>query len=289
MRIVILGSNGQLGRELSKKLSKNFSVYPLSRIDCDICNISILKKSVGNIKPDIIINAAAYTDVDEAEDNFDKANKINNESLQGISQISNSINALLIHFSTDYVFNVDNKTPIAEETPKNPINKYGLTKHLGEETIIRNCNNYFIFRISWVYGEFGNNFPKKIISLAKKYQTLRVIDDQLGIPTSTLFIADVLNKILSDEGYMALKGIYNLSPSGSCTWYEFATRLIEIRSKTDFSLKVKEIIPVKSDEFITKAKRPHFSCLDNTKMKKTFKINPYNWGHYLEEIIRDIA
>lgn len=289
MNIVILGSDGQLGKELSIKLSKSFSVYPLSRVDCDICNISILKKSIENIKPDIIINAAAYTNVDESEDNFNKANNINNKSLEGLSKISNSLNALLVHFSTDYVFNVDKKTPIVEETIKNPINKYGLTKHLGEETILKYCNNYFIFRISWVYGKFGDNFPKKIISLAKNYETLKVIDDQQGIPTSTSFIADALDRILLNDEYRALNGIYNLSPSGSCTWFEFATRLIdEIKSKTDLKLKVKEIIPVKSDEFATKAKRPFYSCLDNTKIKKTFKIKPFNWQYYLNKTVKDI-
>ena len=289
MKIVILGSEGQLGKELSEKLVSNFSVHSLSRSDCDITNSSMLDGIIKKIQPNIIINAAAYTDVDGAEDNFHTANKINNKSLLNISKSANSINALLIHFSTDYVFNVNNKIPITEETKKNPVNKYGLTKHLGEEIVIQNCKKYFIFRISWVYGKFGNNFPKKIISLARKNTNLKIINDQFGIPTSTSFIAEIIDKILCNKFYGSHYGIYNLSPSGSTTWYSLAVKLIdEIKKSTNLNLKVKKIIPVKSDEFIAKAKRPKYSCLDNTKLKKTFKIETYSWDYYIKKDLMDL-
>jgi dTDP-4-dehydrorhamnose reductase len=289
MKIVILGADGQLGRELSEKLVKSFSVYPLSRSDCDITNFAMFESVIKYIQPNIIINTAAYTNVDGAEDNFDEANEINNKSLLNMSKVANSFDAILVHFSTDYVFNVNNEIPIIEETQKNPINNYGFTKHLGEEVLIKNCKKYFIFRISWVYGQFGNNFPKKIISLAKEKETLKIINDQVGIPTSTSFIAETINIILSNKKYIDHFGIYNLSPSGSTTWFSFAIKLIdEIKINTDISLKIKEIIPVNSDEFITKAKRPKYSCLDNTKLKKMFKIKTYSWEDYLMNDLKDL-
>jgi dTDP-4-dehydrorhamnose reductase len=194
-----------------------------------------------------------------------------------------------MHFSTDYVFNETDKIPIVESCKKKPINKYGLSKHLGEEQILKKCKKYFIFRISWVYGKYGDNFPKKIIALAKKNKIIRVINDQKGIPTSTKFISQTISKIISKKEYLEYFGIYNIAPLGSATWYELA---LHIKSKIDYKkssmYELNDIIPVKTEEYITNASRPNYSCLNNTKMINMFNIKTYNWSKYMDEYIDEI-
>ena len=289
MKVIIFGANGQLGNELFQVLKKNYLVYGFSKEDCDICNKRELKKIFHNLKPDIVINAAAYTNVDEAENNFSLANKINNLALKYISELVNDFDAILIHFSTDYVFNETNKIPIVESCKKNPINKYGLSKHLGEEQILNKCKKYFIFRISWVYGKYGQNFPKKIIALAKQEKVIRVINDQEGIPTSTKFIAQTINKIISKKEYLTFFGVYNIAPLGSVTWYGLAVHIKSIIDSKNLPIcALKDIIPVKSEEYITNASRPRYSCLNNIKMCDMFNIRTYDWTKYLDEYMDEI-
>ena len=288
-KIVILGANGQLGKELNLHLRSKYDVYPLTKLDCDISNKYELTKSLNNIKPSIIINAAAYTNVDDAETEFNKANNINNTSLIELSKLSNSLNSVLIHFSTDYVFSGSCKTPIPENAKKKPINSYGKTKHLGEENIIRNTKKYYIFRIGWVYGKHGDNFPKKIISLAKNRKVLKIIDDQIGIPTSTKFLAKIIEKIIKNKNFREVYGGYNLSPNGSASWYSFAKLIIKkLENEVGHSLKATTLIPVKTHEFPAKAKRPKYTCLSNEKIINMFKINPQSWEIHFNDTFKEL-
>lgn len=289
-RILILGVNGQLGAELYSKLKLGHKVYPFTKSMCDITDEKALTNCLKTIKPTIIINAAAYTDVDAAEKNFEVANIVNNTCLKKLAKLSELIGSVLIHFSTDYVFDTNINTPIDEDAAKKPINKYGETKHLGEEQIINNSSNFYIFRIGWVYGRYGNNFPKKIISLATQNKELRVIDDQIGTPTSTRFISEVIESVINSKDFREQFGIYNLSPDGATTWFHFAEKLIyKIKTRTKKKLKVEKIIPVSSNEFNTVAKRPKYSCLSNVKLKKVFKIKPLNWKQYLNDSLEDLV
>jgi dTDP-4-dehydrorhamnose reductase len=288
-KILIFGANGQLGQELTLEFNKNYLVTPLTKSQCDITNKNQVSEIISKTKPDIVINSSAYTNVDDAEDNFEIANTINNRSLVNIIDACNVNNSILIHFSTDYVFNSSNQIPIEEDQIKNPINKYGLSKHLGEEKIINRSKKFYIFRVGWVYGMYGDNFPLKIISLAKKNQSLEVINDQIGTPTSTNFIAETLGNIFISKKFEKSFGIYNLSPNGSTSWYYFANKIFNIlKVNSKLTISLQNILPVSSDNFKTKAKRPKYSCLSNTKLIKTFKIKPYNWEVYFDKFIEEL-
>ena len=286
--IIVFGSNGQLGNRIEHYLQKsNLNCVFFTKKECDISDKKKLEKIYKKYKPAFVVNAAAYTDVDGAEKNFEQALSINFEAVSNLVNISNKFESVLIHFSTDYVFNSKNKIPIKENSEKNPINKYGVSKHLGEEIIINQAKKYFIFRISWVYSQNGKNFPNTIIDLALKEKTLHVVDDQLGVPTSVDFISKMLLKILLDDKSNKKYGIYNLIPSGHTTWYELAIKIVKKIKKNDNenNYKVNNIIPVKSNFFETTAKRPNYSVLDNTKLIKTFKINTYSWELYFDDFL----
>lgn len=287
--VLVLGSQGQLGNEICNQLKKlKIQHYFLSRKDCDITDENNLIKIFESIKPSFVINAAAFTDVDGAEIHYQKALDVNYHAVNNLVELSNRFDATLIHFSTDYVFNSIQKCPIKENSKKNPINKYGISKHLGEESIIEKSKKYFIFRISWVYGLKGNNFPKTIINKLKEENTLYVVDDQIGTPTSTNFISEALCKIILNSKFRKMYGVYNLTPCGQTTWHEFAIKILEkLKTIDNQSYKFKDVVPVNSNYYNFKANRPKYSVLDNTKLKKTFKINTYNWSNYFDQFIEE--
>lgn len=285
---MIIGGNGQLGKELALSFSGSHEVISFSKVECDIGNEKKLENLIKKNLPDVIFNAAAYTDVESAEDDYDAANKINNLALKNLSFLAKKYKSILVHFSTDYIFNSNDESLISENDKANPINVYGKTKYLGEKQIISNCEEYFIFRISWVYGKYGNNFPLKIINLAKNNKELKVISDQYGVPTSTKFIANSCTKIFSKGIRKSDFGIYNLVPNGKVSWYEVAQVIQRKLNSINSNFALKKVLPVKSSEFITKANRPSFSVLSNEKVRKTFKIKTYNWDYYFDEFFEEI-
>ena len=284
-RILLLGAGGQLGQEINKDLSKNHDILSLTKKECDITNYSFLEEKIKLFKPKVIINAAAYTNVDDAENNESLADNINHLAVNKLARLSKDYKVVLIHFSTDYIFNHKINEPISEDEKEDPINVYGLTKYLGEKSIIRNMENFYILRISWVYGKYGKNFPKTILKLAKNKKELNIVDDQIGSPTPTSLISSVINKLLvlhfKGENYF---GIYNLSPSGSCSWYEIGNFILEhVKDKKNFKLKT--INKISSKEFKSLAKRPKYSYLDNSKIKKVLNVNIHDWKYYLKDFI----
>ena len=288
MRIMLLGANGQLGKEFHYSLKEKCDLFSFSKDDCDITSSKKVNSLIKKISPEIILNTAAYTNVDGAESNSILASKINSEALENLSKTANENNSKLVHFSTDYVFNSKENVPIREDEKKDPINEYGRSKHLGEENILKLCKDFFIFRISWVYGKYGNNFPKKIISLLNNYEKIDVIDDQIGIPTPTTLVTSTVEAIFFNENFMKMRGIYNIAPSGYTNWYEMA-RIIKLRLDLINTEKFsnKKINPVKSAYFASAARRPHYSRLSNEKLRKTFKINPLNWKVYFKKYIQE--
>ena len=284
-RILLLGAGGQLGQEINKDLSKNHDILSLTKKECDITNYSFLEEKIKLFKPKVIINAAAYTNVDDAENNESMADNINHLAVNKLARLSKDYKVVLIHFSTDYIFNHKINEPISEDEKEDPINVYGLTKYLGEKSIIRNMENFYILRISWVYGKYGKNFPKTILKLAKNKKELNIVDDQIGSPTPTSLISSVINKLLvlhfKGENYY---GIYNLSPNGSCSWYEIGNFILgHVKDKKNFKLKT--INKISSKEFKSLAKRPKYSYLDNSKIKKVLNVNIHDWKYYLKDFI----
>lgn len=283
-----MGSSGQLGIDLLKTLNKIGSVTSLNKSNGDLLKLDELFKTFENIKPNVIVNAAAYTLVDKAEEENDLALKINYESIKEISTYCYKNNITLVHFSTDYVFDGKSEKPIKESHPTNPINFYGYTKELADNAIVNSRCNHFIFRISWVYSKHGKNFPNTIIELCSTKKIVSIVDDQFGSPTSTDFIA----KVVADCLYKKIKnnigsyGIYNLTTNGIVSWYEFATTIIEHAEKKGkrFLCPAKKLQPIKSSQFPTAAKRPIYSKLCNKKIIYVFSVDINSWFSYYEKV-----
>ena len=288
-KIVVFGSEGQLGAELSKYIESTHLIS-VNKKKCNISKRDQVKLIFKDLNEALIINAAAYTKVDESESNILAANKVNFEGVKNLTDLCIQKNCILFHFSTDYVFNGKKVTPYTEEDRPNPINAYGKSKLLGENYIKDNLEKYFIFRTSWVYGSFGPNFPKKIISLLTSHKEVKVINDQIGIPTSTKFLSKITKIFISHikKDMCPPYGIYNVVPNGKSNWYEIAFFIYKyIEENNPSLLLVDEIKQISSKEFPTEAKRPSFSVLSNKKLKKNLNINMYNWETYLSDFLDD--
>ena len=269
MKILLTGTNGQLGSEIKKKSGSFSFQWFFSDYDTfDLSQLHQIPQKLNQIKPDLIINCGAYTNVEYAEIEYDKANKINNLAVGAISKWVYKNDSKLIHISTDYVFDGTSNTPIKEVDKTKPINKYGLTKLNGELACSQNDPNSIIIRTSWVYSSFGNNFVKTMIKLMKEQKYIDVVCDQIGAPTYASDLADVIMQIINHNDWFP--GIYNYSNEGEISWYDFA---LYIREICDFKVKIN---PVMSNQFNSKAKRPKYSLLNKTKIKKTYGLKiPY--------------
>lgn len=286
MKILVLGSGGQLGKSIIKNLSRSFDVKGLSRTECDITHFKNIEKNVSAFEPDVIVNSAAFTAVDRCETEKNVALQANFYGVKNLCKIANKKNIFLIHFSTDYVYDGTAKGFISESHPTNPINFYGLTKLKADEYISQNLTKYLILRISWVYGKDGNNFLNTILKLLNENDEIKIVNDQHGIPTSTTFISKSVQKILnlwSQDSYIKY-GIYNCVPDGSCTWYEFAKKIQEYAFATNLISTFKtKIEPISAREFKTSAIRPKNSKLCNMKIKSMFNLNTKKWYDLLKD------
>ena len=287
-KIVIFGANGQLGKDFltSLKKEKGFETYPFTKNDCDITDFKKVSNGIKSINPEYVINCAAYTKVDDAEDYSLIANQINHLAVENLSNLSNLLGFTLIHFSTDYVYESNDASPISEDDRKKPINIYAKTKLDGDNKIESECNKFYIFRVGWVYGKYGDNFPKKILRTAKMQKEISVVNDQIGSPTPTSLISrTALDIIKKDEDRF---GVYNISPNLSCSWYEVANFILKkIEGNPSFALE--KVLEITSNDLKSKAKRPSFSFLSNKKITNTFKINTFHdWDYYLSHFIEDL-
>jgi dTDP-4-dehydrorhamnose reductase len=264
MKILLLGKNGQLGKELDRNLKQIGDLTSLCRLDIDITNFDKIKTYIQKIKPDVIVNAAAYTNVDNAETEKAIAYKVNSHAVLNLAEVCQENDIWLIHYSTDYVFDGKKTSPYTELHETCPVNTYGKSKLQGEEAITQmGCKN-LIFRTTWVIGKDGKNFAKTMLNLAKTRDSLSVIDDQIGVPTTPSLISKVtveaIKSILQNKPWPI--GIYNLTPKGSANWYEIAKLTLRIAKDHGINLKVlpSEIKPIKSNQFKTAARRPktHF-------------------------------
>jgi len=280
LRILLSGANGQVGSALQHSLGEKNEVFAFDRTTLDLANSEQIRQRVQEIKPDIIINAAAYTAVDQAEKEPDLAFTINGIAPGIFAEEAAQIGATLIHYSTDYVFNGNGNQPWREEDKPAPLNIYGASKLAGEQAIKATEATHLILRTSWVYGEHGNNFVKTILRIAAEKEELNIIDDQIGAPTSAEFIASATTKILNQlkGNSIALKsGTYHLCCSGKTNWHGFASEIVRLATQNNTPLTVKKIHPIPTSAYPTPAERPKNSSLNCTRLKKVFGLQPMSW------------
>jgi len=273
MKILVTGKTGQLGCELKNLSPKfDFNWIFLDRNDFDLLNLKKIDSVLNKYIPDVIINCAAFTSVDDAEINFEQANIVNNKSLGLIALWCYKNNCKLIHISSDYVYGKNSEVPISEINNTTPINNYGKTKLLGEQVCRKLNPNSIIIRTSWLYSIYGSNFLKKIIDSMKHNRQINVVNDQYGSPTYAADLSKVIIGILTSSFWKS--GIYNYSNNGAVSRYDFANDIKEIYG---FNTIIK---PISTNELISNVKRPKYSVLDNTKIKDTYKLSliPYKYS-----------
>lgn len=288
--IMILGAYGQVGSDLRLHLEKHYP-YTLICVGSDTLNLTELDKIIPFItqrSPDIIINCAAYTNAERAEAEPDVAEAINAFAPREIAKACEQLGIPFIHISTDYVFGGHAKKPIPPHTHPDPINVYGVTKAKGESFIQECCTQHIIVRTSWVFGLFSHNFVKTMLKLGTKHETIRVVHDQHGSPTSAHTLVQGLirmsQKALNNPS-SSLWGIYHLSNPNPTTWYGFAQKIFAYGKEAGIPQVLKELIPIPTSEYPLKAKRPSYSVMDCTKTWETFDLNPKDWQAELRAVI----
>ena len=284
MKILLLGKNGQVGWALQRSLAPLGELVALdsqSQTHCgDLSNLTGLAQTVRDVAPDVIVNAAAYTAVDKAENEPVLAHMINALALSVLAQEAKRIGAWLIHFSTDYVFDGSGDKPWLETDATGPLSVYGVTKLAGEQAIIASACKHLIFRTSWVYGARGNNFAKTMLKLAQERDSLKVVNDQMGAPTGADLLADVTaHAIRTALQKPNVSGLYHLAASGETSWHEYACFVIDFARQAGLEIKVAQtaIQAVPSNEFATVAKRPLNSRLNTNILQKTFSLHLPDW------------
>jgi dTDP-4-dehydrorhamnose reductase len=288
MKILLLGADGQVGWELRRSLSILGEVNACLRADIDLEALDHLPSMLEKHQADVIVNAAAYTAVDKAESDAARAFCVNAQAVEGIAKHAKKTNALLVHYSTDYVFDGTKPTPYTEADTPNPQSVYGKSKLAGEEAIRASGCRHLIFRTSWVYAQRGGNFAKTMLRLAAERETLRVVADQRGAPTSAELIADVTALVIYRYSKENIAKTYNLCPQGVVSWYEYACYVIEQSRAAGAILKVKEISPITTADYPVPAPRPANSQLDCTKLQKDTAIVLPQWQLHVARLIEQL-
>lgn len=286
MNILVTGANGQLGNEMRIVSRNSQDHYIFTDVaELDITNAMAVEKMVNDNDIKAIINCAAYTNVDKAEDDYDFAELLNATAVKHLAQAIKKNDGILIHVSTDYVFGgTKNNTPCSEDEPANPTGVYGITKLHGEQSIIETGCKHLIIRTAWLYSEFGKNFVKTMLNLTATKPNLNVVFDQVGSPTYAYDLAQAIFNIVENRKYEGQEGIYHYSNEGVCSWYDFTKMIAEYAGHTDCDIQ-----PCHSDEFPSKVVRPSYSVLDKTKIKKTFDIHIPYWTDSLKRCLAELA
>jgi dTDP-4-dehydrorhamnose reductase len=293
LTILLLGKNGQVGWELQRSLAPLGRVVALDRASepCgDLSQLDALAETVRQVRPNVIVNAAAHTAVDKAESEPELARTLNALAPAVLAQEAQKLGAWLLHYSTDYVFDGSGDQPWREGDATGPLNTYGRTKLEGEQLIAQHCERHLILRTSWVYAARGGNFAKTMLRLAQERERLTVINDQIGAPTGADLLADVsahlIRQVTAGE-HSALSGVYHLTASGSTSWHGYASHVIAAaRSKR--TITATEIAPVPTSAFPTPAQRPHNSRLDTTRLQSTFGLVLPPWQQGVDRMLAEI-
>ena len=299
MKVLLFGKNGQVGWELQRSLSVLGDVVALDRASQDHCgdltSLDGIARTVRDVRPDVIVNAAAYTAVDKAESESDLAEIVNGIAPGVLALEAERLGAWLVHYSTDYVFDGSGIEAWVETDAPAPLSVYGRSKLQGERAIATACERHLIVRTSWVYAARGGNFVKTMLRLAKERDRLTVIDDQYGAPTGADLIADVTASLVprllaSGPGERDLAGAYHLAAAGQTTWHGYATHVLSEarRLKPEIQFKATEVVPVTTEAFVTAAKRPLNSRLDTAKLRKTFGSTLPPWQQGVDRVLAEI-
>jgi dTDP-4-dehydrorhamnose reductase len=281
--IIVVGGKGQLGQCLQEKVnnaSQNYTFTFLGSADFDITSAEQTAAVFEKYNPQYCINCAAYTAVDQAEEDQQNAFEINEYAVKRLAENCLKYNTTLIHISTDFVFNGDSSIPLTEDLATNPVNVYGLSKMKGEQEIGNLLEQYYIIRTSWLYSEKANNFVKTMLKLSQSRSELTVIYDQVGTPTYAMDLAEVILKVVQNDP--KAYGLYHYSNEGVASWYDFAKAVFEF---AEVDMKV---LPVASSAFVTKAKRPHYSVLDKSKIKSALGIEIPYWRDSLNRCVQNL-
>lgn len=285
MKILVTGSEGQLGKSIRQRIS----LFPDLRFEftdidqLDITDKQSLKFFIEKSKPDVIIHCAAYTAVDKAEDEQEKAYLINAEAVEYLAQLAREYRILLIHISTDFVFDGKSIKPYSEEDLANPISVYGKSKLAGEEAIIKIDPDAIIIRTSWLYSEYGHNFAKTILRLGAENSELNIVDDQVGTPTYAGDLAEAILKIIKANYNPKGVQIFHYSNEGMASWYDFTKEIIEIKKLNC------AIHPIKTEEYPLPANRPAYSVMNKARVKKTFHLEIPEWKESLKICLKNLS
>lgn len=289
MKILLLGAQGQLGWELGAALSPLGQVFHLSRHQANLARLDELEKVARQVKAEVIVNAAAYTRVDLAEDEAEQADLINAQAPALLARLARETQAWLVHYSTDYVFDGLKDGPYLESDAAAPLNVYGRSKLAGDEAIMASGCRHLIFRTSWVFSEKGENFARTILKLARKEKRLTVVSDQVGSPTSVELLAGATALALRESltGSADLSGLYNLVSEGYTSWHGFAVYLLQKARALGWQLTVgeNEVIATATEAGVRPARRPANSRLSTEKFQKTFQLTPPHWSYYADRLL----
>ena len=280
MNILVTGANGQLGNEMRRVSLDSRNRYLFTDVnELDITDATAVCNMLKKEQIDVIVNCAAYTNVDRAEDDFAMADLLNNKAVENLAVAAAETGAMLIHVSTDYVFRGDKNIPCRESWETDPLGVYGKTKLAGEQSLVKAGCKYLIFRTAWLYSPFGKNFVKTMRQLTSTKDSLKVVFDQVGTPTYAGDLAALIYNII-EENLLDRQGVYHFSNEGVCSWYDFTVAIHRLAGIT--SCKVK---PLHTAEYPAKANRPAYSVLDKTKIKTTFGIEIPHWEESLKRCI----
>lgn len=291
--ILILGKDGQVGVELQRSLSHLGKITALGHAEGDLSQLGALRNTLEHIQPSIIVNAAAYTAVDKAEnpDNYDLVQTINAKAIEILGHYGYEHKALVVHYSTDYVFDGEQSTPYTEQDATNPKNKYGQSKLDGEIALSHIGAQHLIFRTSWVYAGHGNNFLRTMMRLAMQLEQLTVVDDQFGAPTSAELIADVTALAIwaHKRGEME-SGLYHLTATGQTSWHGFASYIVQqmVANGVTPTVQPDAVLPIPSADYPTPAQRPMYSHLDTSKLQNQLDLHMPHWQLHVRRAIKQL-
>jgi dTDP-4-dehydrorhamnose reductase len=279
MKILVTGARGQLAGEVTRAAgTRGHQVEALDRTGLDITDFARVSEAVSGARPDIVINCAAYNDVDGAEANWQDAYLVNGIGVRNLAHACRDNDCILAHFSSDYVFDGGSERPYTIVDSPNPLTMYGRSKLLGEELLMSHMDRYYLIRTSWVFGEGKHSFPRKVLEWASKKDTLRIVDDQTASPSSTVDLAGAVMELIETKNY----GLYHMTNSGHCNRYEWASLILETANWQG------RLEPAKSEEFGTPAKRPEYSVLDTFPLEQVIGSPLPTWQEATERLLRKL-
>lgn len=290
LHILVTGANGQLGREIRRRVLPDGPRYLFSDVSrlpgaetlyLDITDIDAVRLVCESEHVDVIVNCAAYTDVERAESDTAMADLLNHRAAANLALVAKERDAVLIHISTDYVFHGDRSEPYPEDWPTAPLGVYGATKLLGEKAVTESGCRYLIFRTAWLYSPYGKNFVKTMMRLTAERETLSVVFDQIGTPTSAADLAGLITDLVAERRFTP-QGIYHYTDEGVCSWYDFACAIRDLAGNRC------DIRPCRSSEYQTRAARPSYSVLDKGKVRRTFGVSIPHWYESLANCMKRI-